>query len=298
MKGDKMAKRSSFGSMVRRRLSDITNSQPQPKSPSFPEKLPPDAASAKEYIDHLVKEKMALVKLIQDKNKIIELSGIEIQNLRNCLQKMQLQNWNLAQSNSHMLAELNLGKERLKALQHEVVCKEALLKTKNLQLKEEVDVQKTEFQEPEVVTKGSGINEDTRSCNASRRRRLSRSRSLGSSTISQQHAEKEAVVSKRRCLRRQSASSRIRHEEPTDNLFEIDDAKFPVVVPSDRPTHEVGPCSLLTSSIEGVLTDGSCVSGLEAEARRTSIARPSRKAVEKVQSYKERPINVKMRRPE
>ncbi|KAL0418245.1 UNVERIFIED_CONTAM: shugoshin 2 [Sesamum radiatum] len=286
MKGDKMAKRSSFGSMVRRRLSDITNSQPQPKSPSCPEKLLPDAASAKEYIDHLVKENMAMVKLIQDKNKIIELTGIEIQNLRTCLQKMQLQNWNLAQANTHMLAELNLGKERLKGLQHEVMCKEALLKTKNLQLKGqgEVNVQKTEIQEA-VVSKESALNEDksTRPCNDGRRRRLSRSRSLGSSAIPHQHAEKEDIVNKRRCLRRQSASSRIRQpEEPAENLFEIDDAKFPVESPS----------------AEGSLAEGSCVSELEAQARRTSISRPLRKAAEKVQSYKERPINVKMRRSE
>ncbi|KAK6144336.1 hypothetical protein DH2020_021156 [Rehmannia glutinosa] len=282
--------------MVRRRLSDITNSLPQPKSSSFPENLPLDDASAKEYIDHLVKEKMALVKLIQDKNKIIELSGIEIQNLRTCLQKMQLQNWNLAQSNSHMLAELNMGKERLKALHHEVACKEALLKTKKSQVKRDSEWGKKDtvfmltdssyslgLKEPEVVTKEPG------------RRRLSRSRSLGSSSISHQHAEKEAVVSKRRRLRRQSASSRIRHEEPTDNLFEIDDAMFPVVLPSNTPTHEAGP-EFLTSSAGGVLTDGISVSKLEAEARRTSIGRPSRRAAEKVQSYKERPINVKMRR--
>ncbi|EYU36145.1 hypothetical protein ABFS82_14G240000 [Erythranthe guttata] len=285
MKGDKMAKRSSFGNMVRRRLSDITNSLPQNKSPAPPEKNPRDAVSAKEFIDHLVKEKMALVKLIQDKNKIIELSGIEIQNLRNCLQKMQLQNWNLAQSNSHMLAEVNLGKERLKALQHEVICKEAVLKTKDLQLKENerVNAHKAEFHEPEIVTK---------SCNANRRSRLSRSRSLGNSTISQHLAEKEAaVVSKRRCLRRQSASSRVRHaEEAKESLFEIDDAKFPGddVVPLNRKT---------THEVESV--DINYVPEMEVEARRTSIGgRPLRRAVEKVQCYKEKPLNLKMRRSE
>lgn len=31
-------------------------------------------------------------------------------------------------------------------------------------------------------------------------------------------------------------------------------------------------------------------------SRRTSITRPMRRAVEKVQSYKERPVNIKMRR--
>ncbi|KAL7127214.1 hypothetical protein ABFS83_14G240500 [Erythranthe nasuta] len=272
MKGDKMAKRSSFGNMVRRRLSDITNSLPQNKSPSVPEKNPRDAVSAKEFIDHLVKEKMALVKLIQDKNKIIELSGIEIQNLRNCLQKMQLQNWNLAQSNSHMLAEVNLGKERLKALQHEVICKEAVLKTKDLQLKEKerANAQKAEFHEPEIVTKP---------CNASRRH-LSRSRSLGNSTVSQHHAEKEAaVVSKRRCLRRQSASSRVRHaDEAKESLFEIDDAKFPVddLVPLNRKT---------TPEVESVYNN--YVPEMEVEARRTSIGgRPLRRAVEKFQIHR------------
>ncbi|KAL1544109.1 hypothetical protein AAHA92_21004 [Salvia divinorum] len=136
MKGDKMAKRSSLGSMVRRRLSDITNSLSQPKSPAFPEKdLQSDNASTQELLDHLVKEKMALVKLIQEKNKVIELSGSEVQSLKTCLQKMQMQNWTLAQTNSHMLAEVNLGKQRLKALQHEIACKDSLLKTKILQLK-------------------------------------------------------------------------------------------------------------------------------------------------------------------
>ncbi|KAL0390569.1 UNVERIFIED_CONTAM: hypothetical protein Scaly_0414000 [Sesamum calycinum] len=249
MKGDKMAKRSSFGSMVRRRLSDITNSQPQPKSPSCPEKLLPDAASAKEYIDHLVKENMAMVKLIQDKNFTKPLSFMS------------------------PVQELNLGKERGQG---------------------EVNVQKTEIQEA-VVSKESALNEDksTRPCNDGRRRRLSRSRSLGSSAIPHQHAEKGGYSKQKvitnatqlylRCLRRQSASSRIRQpEEPAENLFEIDDAKFPVVSPS----------------AEGSLAEGSCVSELEAQARRTSISRPLRKAAEKVQSYKERPINVKMRRSE
>ncbi|PIN02417.1 hypothetical protein CDL12_25069 [Handroanthus impetiginosus] len=155
-----------------------------------------------------------------------------------------------------------------------------------------------DVKEPEVVTKESGINEDTKSCYASGRRRHSRSRSLGSSTISHQHAEKDAAASKRRCLRRQSAGSRITHEEPTENLFEIDDVNFPVVSPSNQTKNEVGS-SLLTKPTEGVLSnDGSRFSELEREARRTSIARPMRKAVEKVQSYKEIPLNVKMRRSE
>ncbi|CAA0813539.1 Shugoshin C terminus [Striga hermonthica] len=276
MKGGKMARRSSFGNMVRKRLSDITNFQPpQTKSSSFPENPVADFASAKDYIDHLVKEKMALVKLIQDKNKIIELSGNEIQHLRACVQKMQLQNWSLAQSNSHMLAELNMGRERMKALHHEVACKEALLKTKNSSSKGKVEmnIRRTEFQESEAVNEESMDNEDTKCCNAGMRRHISTSRSLGSLKKSNHHAEKEAALSKRRCVRRQSGFSRIRHEERMEHFSEIIDARFPVTAP-------------VTSDTE-----------TEVEARR-SFARPMRKAAGKVQSYKERPINVKMRRSE
>lgn len=50
-----MEKRSSFGSIVRKRLSDITNSMPQPKTPARDEKLSPIASSSKDQIDHLLK---------------------------------------------------------------------------------------------------------------------------------------------------------------------------------------------------------------------------------------------------
>ncbi|CAI9768544.1 unnamed protein product [Fraxinus pennsylvanica] len=288
MKGDRMAKRSSFGNMVRRRLSDITNSLPNPKSPVIMEKFPLHSASGKDYIDHLVKENVGLVKLIQDKNKIIELSGIEIQNLRVSLQKMQLQNWNLAQSNSHMSAELNLGKERLKTLQHELVCKEAVLKAKNRELKgpREVNVEKNGLQkdtkEQEMVDMEAGTNEDNKLGNGSRRRHTSRSQSLGQSTSSQQVGEKDAMRTKRRCLRRQSATYRIQHHEPAENLFENEYDTFPVARPLNSPTHVDGSYSPPSSKAR--------------ESRRTSIGRPLRSAVEKVESYKERPINIKMRR--
>lgn len=55
MQGEKVAKRSSLGNMVRKGLSDITNSLPRPKSPIIPGKSQPDSATAKDYIDNLVK---------------------------------------------------------------------------------------------------------------------------------------------------------------------------------------------------------------------------------------------------
>ncbi|KAH7864504.1 hypothetical protein Vadar_030241 [Vaccinium darrowii] len=284
MKGERMAKRCSFGSVVRKRLSDITNSIPQPKSPCPDRKLSPTDSSAKEYIDHLVKENMALVKLIADKNKIIEFTGIELQKMRVNLQKMQMQNWNLAQSNSHMLAELNLGKEKLRALQHEIVCKDAVLKAKNVELQGKAHMNSSQENFSQVGSKEVeelSAKDSTKLCKGPKRR-PTRSQSMGPSTISQQVAEKEASESKRRCLRRQSARFTSQADEPTDNLFEIEDAKF--LVPS-------------RSSVQKGENDENCAPIFEArESQRTSLGRPSRRAAEKVQSYKEIPLNVKMRR--
>uniref|UniRef100_A0A5B7BEL4 Putative shugoshin-1 n=1 Tax=Davidia involucrata TaxID=16924 RepID=A0A5B7BEL4_DAVIN len=266
MRGERMAKRSSFGSIVRKKLSDITNSLPQPKSPIHDEKLLPTASSAKEYIDHLLKENMALMKIIEDKNKIIELSGTELQKMRINLQKLQLQNWNFAQSNSHILAELNLGKEKLKALKHEIICKDALLKAKNLELEGQAKVNnpKNCSQEGEEAVGEHKSDDENKPHNGGHKRRSTRSKSMGPLTTTfQQAEEKETVENKRRRLRRQSASLQ---QEPTENLFEIEDAKFPVAQPQ--------------------------------ESQRTSIGRPLRKAAERVQSYKEIPLNIKMRRPE
>ncbi|KAL3518439.1 hypothetical protein ACH5RR_021028 [Cinchona calisaya] len=276
MKGDRMAKRSSLGSIVRRRLSDITNSNPKPKSPINVEK-PSFDPSSKEQIDHLAKENMALVKIIQDKNKVIELNGIELQKLRINLQKMQMQNWNLAQANSLMIAELNFGKERMKTLQHEISCKEALLKLKAKSL---------EIKEGEMIP----VEETKLNNSKSRKPRFTRSRSMGPSTTvsSQQVAAKEAAENKRRCLRRQSASSKMQQPENTENFIEIEDVMLP---PTDFVAmHVDGPTSSPFIG-KGVKDD------TPKQPERTSIGgRPLRKAAEKVQSYKEIPLNVKMRR--
>ncbi|XP_034208738.1 SHUGOSHIN 1-like [Prunus dulcis] len=128
-----MAKRSSLGSMMRKKLTDITNLQTA-KAISKDENPPEDCPTDKDYIDQLMRERMTLMRLVSERNKIVELSGAELQKLRISLQKLQQQNLNLAQSNSRMLAELNLGREKVKTLQHELLCKDALLKAKNLEI--------------------------------------------------------------------------------------------------------------------------------------------------------------------
>lgn len=94
----------------------------------------------------------------------------------------------------------------------------------------------------------------------------------------------------RRCLRRQSAKFKSQELEPADqNLFEIDDITFAATQQPDTPMHEDGPTP-----------SGSSIKIEETQMlKRSSLGgRPLRKAVEKVQSYKEVPVNVKMRRNE
>ncbi|XP_050282181.1 shugoshin-1-like isoform X2 [Quercus robur] len=299
MKGDRMAKRSSFGSIMRKKLSDITNLQAQ-GSPSQDEKQPEISQPDKDYIDKLLKERMTLVKLIAERNKIIELSGAELQKMRVSLQKLQLQNWNLAQSNSQMLAELNLGKDKLKELRHELGCKNALLKAKNMELegKTESKHKNTGSQEGEVAAEQSlhVTNDNDKTCKRNRRR-TARSQSMGPSTSHKKVVDKEKVENKRRCLRRQSARFKSHEREPTENLFEIEDAKL-LVSQSHENSIQEEPVPL-NSSFKNEEEGKNCVPRNEAQVSlRSSIGRPLRKAAEKVQSYKEAPLKSKMRREE
>ncbi|EEF29596.1 hypothetical protein RCOM_0442120 [Ricinus communis] len=105
-------------------------------------------------------------------------------------------------------------------------------------------------------------------------------------------AEKKAD-NKRLCSRKQSArfESQEQVQEPTEDSFQINDAKFPV-----SSLYEHGP----TSSVSAVKVEPEAAysaSGPEAQELRRSSFRPKRQVADKVQSYKEIPLNVKMRRP-
>ncbi|PVH63733.1 hypothetical protein PAHAL_2G094400 [Panicum hallii] len=82
----------------------------------------------------VVKENVRLSHLLREKIKIIELSKVEMHKLHLALQASRQQNLQLAQANSQMLAELNTGKDRIKALQHELSCTAALLKVKDSEI--------------------------------------------------------------------------------------------------------------------------------------------------------------------
>nr|GMD22688.1 SHUGOSHIN 2 isoform X2 [Ipomoea batatas] len=274
-----MVKRSSIGSIVRKRLSDIKTSLPQLK-PSIDIEM--GNRSTKNCVDDLIKENIALVKLIQDRNKIIEMTGMELKKLRVGVQRVQLQNWNLAQSNSHMLAELHLNKEKVKALQHELLCKDAVLKAKSLDLKEAVlnAGKKRDVKDKETGVGDSVPNADINPSKINRKLHASKSRSMGSSAASQQAAEKGSTENKRHCLRRQSASPRMQQQEPAKRVSEFEDIVRQYDSLARAQEEDRAP----------PLEHKSCCS------KRTSLGRPLRRAAGRVQSYKQVPLNVKMRR--
>ncbi|XP_076919970.1 shugoshin-1-like [Bidens hawaiensis] len=121
--------------------------------------------------------------------------------------------------------------------------------------------------------------------NASRRIRPGRSRSISQLTTVEV-SENEIVENKRPCVRRQSARFMSHEHEPDENLFEIKDLI--------KIVEDCGPTSKVS-----VEQNDKCGSKPEPQnSQRMSFGRPSRRAAEKVQSYKEVPLNIKMRRPE
>nr|XP_009614676.1 shugoshin-1 isoform X2 [Nicotiana tomentosiformis] len=75
--------------------------------------------------------------MLAERNKIIEITRVDIEKLRTNVQKLQQQNQQLAQANSKMLAELNSNKDRLKTLQHEFGCTKSLLKARKSEAEEQ-----------------------------------------------------------------------------------------------------------------------------------------------------------------
>ncbi|XP_061339925.1 SHUGOSHIN 2 [Gastrolobium bilobum] len=284
-----MAKRS-IGSLMRKKLSDITNSHSHSHYQS-------QSQEDNNPLDPFPTDKDCIQQLLKIKNlnsKMIEKSGAEVHRMRADIKKLQLQNWNLAQSNSHMLAELNLGRERIKALQHEILWRAALLKgnTREVQEKVEIDYEKNASfsrsqERDEKVGQPSPEASNDEQHSYMNRRRI-RSRSTGSSTASTKNASKDNVKDNRRRSRRHSATFKTHQLEPLENLFEIEDANY--LVTQSRPN--------MLSSVAVKDETGESSILLRKEAPRSSFGRPLRRAVQKVQTYKEIPLNIKLRRLE
>ncbi|XP_068491392.1 SHUGOSHIN 2 isoform X4 [Phaseolus vulgaris] len=105
------------------------------------------------------------------------------------------------------------------------------------------------------------------------------------------HPERN-IEKKRNSMRRQTNRFKPENPEPTEDSFELNDSKVNVSQLSDNMSEKCCPTSTITSAGQEN-NSGSLVS---QETRRSSVGRPLRRTVEKVVSYKEVPLNVKMRR--
>ncbi|KAJ0764112.1 putative shugoshin [Helianthus annuus] len=317
----------------RRTLADISNI-PQGFTGLKGHKSGPssDALSFRKHIDQLQKENAALMKRLAEKNKVIELSGTEMQKLRVTLEKVKEQNLQLAQSNNQMLEEARSHKERQKALNHELGCKNGLIVARNLEL-EGKDIARmcqaddighnkvTEPEETEVCTVAEG-DADKHSTNG--RRQISKSLVHSNKTIQVNDKGK----TKRR-QRRQSAKFKLDEPKPTldalkinntdaaaaDDEFKVDEPKSTQdslkinsidaaaaddddrkLKADDSSAGTSSSSSSSSSKTEDKEGDSFQDNNKPCEHRKTSLSRPVREAAKKVQSYKEINLVVKMRR--
>ena len=94
-------------------------------------------------------------------------------------------------------------------------------------------------------------------------------------------------------MRRQTNRFRPENPEPAeDSFFERDDAKFNVSQLFDNVSEKNCPT---TSTVTSEQENDACIFEPQ-ETRRSSVGRPLRRTVEKIVSYKEVPVNRKMRR--
>ncbi|XP_048326922.2 SHUGOSHIN 2 isoform X5 [Ziziphus jujuba] len=234
-KGEEILKKpSTGGGPTRKRLMDISNLQNQQSNPANQDAKQQSAKVAtEEYVDKLHKENTILMQLLADRNKLLELSRVEILKLRTNLEKVQQQNLQLAQANSHMLREVNSGKDRLLVIQHELACKSGFLKAMKLEAEEKVKrVTCQNAANEEVANKYGEAGESTQAAKVNKpgianRRQQSKAQSLDPLTIKAIHVE-EMVGNKRHCSRRQSARFKSEEQEANEDSFKMDDAKLAV----------------------------------------------------------------------
>ncbi|CAN4105817.1 unnamed protein product [Withania somnifera] len=289
----------SLGNATRKKLADISNIPEEMRLNNQNENSERMSICSKEFLDKVQKENAALMKIIVEENKIIELAGAEIQKMRINLQKMQQRNHELAQSNSQMLADLNSAKDRLKALQHELGCKNGVIKAKELEA-EEIAKQKMRQQLNDEVKpincqeagNSSLVNGDNG--RPAKIKRKPQAKSLGSSM---QVPPQDAAENKRPCVRRQSA--RFRREAPQDTTTTSTSQSQAMKHDEDRFEAE-DKCPPMVNLVQQNGSDLESNPALRFESTefgRSSLSRPLRHAAKKVQSYKEIPVNIKMRRP-
>ncbi|CAM8978596.1 unnamed protein product [Rhodiola kirilowii] len=263
------------GGLNRKRFTDITNIKRQPQHEEEEQEgeedimCPPISPSTQIYIDTLIKENMTLMRLIGERNKLIDLSGAEMLKMKTNMQRLQLQNLNLAQSNSFMLAELNIGREKIKSLQHEIICKDAMLKA----LKSVSPVTQEAMDDDPLLD--AVLQIQRRSGGITRSHSMSRCTTLQRGGSERDTAENKSPMSSFSgcCMRSRSARFKSQRSYARQHFFELDDPDYLAYQAPDYPTQ----------------------SRTQAPSESYSITRTSHKAAERVQSCREVPINIRLR---
>ncbi|GAB2286893.1 hypothetical protein Dimus_021281 [Dionaea muscipula] len=286
-RGDDGLVRSSVGRSPKKvLLKDVTN------LPQIPRLSHPDdkyklisSFSTSEQIEQLLKDKMLLMKQVADRNKIIELSGMELQKSLANLQEVQQQNWHLARANSQMLAELNAGKDKSRMLQHELGCMKSLLAVKNFELQEK----KKEKLHQQTVVGMQGIKSkeageasqvpanDNKPCR-SRGRRLSK---VAVTAIGEGVQTKEKSENRRLSLRRNSSTFKTEEMKSMENVLKnVQDVLTKGNSKNKRFSLRRQSCRFeteVTGSAEDNLftTDNGILTKAKSENRRVSLGRKS-----------------------
>ncbi|XP_021664890.2 SHUGOSHIN 2 isoform X2 [Hevea brasiliensis] len=229
---------SKVGNMPRKTLADISN-LPQQNQDKRAESV---SVSTKDYINKLHQENLSLVKLLADRNKIIQTHAFQLQKLKTECQQVQQKNLQLAQSNSQMLAELNSSKDRLKVLQHELGCKNGLLKARELKSEDKANIVRCPIYGTEVETiKHDNVgqfcladNRGNEPCNKKRRRQ---SKSLDPTTV------KPVQLKEKIDKKRHSARFRAGKQETTDDVLEISENPIGEPVQAEKKVNNKRLCS-------------------------------------------------------
>ncbi|KAF3793501.1 Shugoshin-1 [Nymphaea thermarum] len=296
-----------------RRLCDITNVAQNVKSTLKDDNMFVFSAAEREIVEKLRKENATMLRAIAERDRIIEIRSLDVQKLKENLVKVTQQNWQLAQSNSQLLAELNIGKDKLKLQQHEFGIMSGMLKAKILELEGQVKKNMSDHSKRSSDSLKESELEKPKLPNQNQRR---------PSRIPSQMSSSTGQAVTRGCTDSKRRSSIIKREEPqeTDQSKKTELISQSDLQVDDRMQQEDGSISLSSSPIDGIepkcaVVETKVEEKVEAKEekeestmelnkpvekksppRRSSMARPARRASQKIVSYKEMPLNTKLRR--
>ncbi|EOA24731.1 hypothetical protein CARUB_v10018016mg [Capsella rubella] len=195
-------------------------------------------------------------------------------------------------TNSQPHQELNTGFEsrehvnrlmKVKALHHEVNCKNALLKAKFWEQERGEKTQPRNALSTEKVINTSDEDSSLETPSprpfVPNRRRFIRSKSIGASTTHKIEAEKEKSETKRRRSRRRTARVRSATYEETENLFEIEDLELTMppneICRQDKP--KMASHTRKKEDLRAIHQD--------CKVHKSPVDQPLRRAAEKIHPY-------------